>query len=194
MVVQFLHQPPFVKMTQFLDLPAELRTKILEYVTDEKLCKNIRCGPEGETRDFFITPWAGIAQANKQMSVEVAALIPPVLYGVRIRKMSNKKTRHIWSPKRQKFRSRPYCIFLEHDHPNILEFDDLCRIQICKKESCTKLITVESVLTNCEYDEVEEVVWMSKELGGSWLVDNVVSGRIGQETRKLILEGLGARH
>lgn len=66
-------------MSRLLDLPAELRMKILELVTEDGLCKvsgevQLHKYPLYENR-AYITPWSGIAQTNKQMKDEVSAAL-----------------------------------------------------------------------------------------------------------------------
>lgn len=84
-------------MSRLLDLPAELRMKILEFVTEDGLCAVSHKRFSGKVPHVmeytFITPWSGAAQTNKQFNAEVAAALlrsKPHIFGIGMRFATNR--------------------------------------------------------------------------------------------------------
>lgn len=84
-----LFDDPHQVMSRLLDLPLELREKILEHVVSDGTCKlNLAESQVSITypvkfTNTFTTPWVGLAQTNKQLNTELNSTLVRVKPSVR---------------------------------------------------------------------------------------------------------------
>lgn len=185
------------KMTQFLDLPAEVRLKIFQYVAYEEMCKTAleKVGPnDEEVRRFFITPWAGIARANKLMNDEVTDALtkhkPPCLRGARIETLFHGGTYRRWS--RHGDTSRTYTVVLDSTLKTCDSLQDLCVLRLYN--NLQGEVSAISAWAPCRVDAENGIVTMNAQLDDA----NILTGHSGRKPvapkkRELILKSLDAQ-